>query len=185
MAVCPVLPAFLESFLERGRLELGRGMCQDPRPAPRCERPWGHRQVNGGRRQWTDGIPLSTPPLSRSVQELKRVLFLRVMVHARDAQLGRCRASLRSMQQVLDPFRSILIVLAGWVDQQQQDINDYLKEENRVLWEQLHTPRLAGWGATQVKAGRSISPRRRKGRGADRGRRDGGAERARRVRNRR
>ena len=89
------------------------------------------------------------------------------------------------MQQVLDPFRFILIVLAGWVDRQRQDINDYLKEENRVLREQLQTPRLTERGATQVKLGRPISPRRRNGRGAGRGRRDGGAEQARRVRNRR
>ena len=46
------------------------------------------------------------------------------------------------MQQVLDPFRFILIVLAGWINQQQQDINDYLKEENRVLREQLGNKRL-------------------------------------------
>ncbi len=38
------------------------------------------------------------------------------------------RADLRSTEQVLDPFRFILIVLAGWVNQQQQDINGYLKE---------------------------------------------------------
>jgi len=45
--------------------------------------------------------------------------------------LGRCRASLRCMQQVLDPFRFVFIVLAGWVDQLEQDIHDYVKEENR------------------------------------------------------
>ena len=64
------------------------------------------------------------------------------MVHARDAPLGRWRGNLRSMQQDLEPFRFILIVLAGWVNQQQQDINDYLKEENRVLREQLGNKRL-------------------------------------------
>ncbi len=46
------------------------------------------------------------------------------------------------MQQVLDPFRFLLIVLAGWAKQQQQDINDYLKEENRVLREQVGNKRL-------------------------------------------
>ena len=46
------------------------------------------------------------------------------------------------MQQVLDPFRFVLIVLAGWVNQQQQDIIDYLKEENRLLREQLGNKRL-------------------------------------------
>ena len=46
------------------------------------------------------------------------------------------------MQQVLDPFRFVLIVLAGWVNQQQQDVMDYLREENRVLREQLGNRRL-------------------------------------------
>ena len=64
------------------------------------------------------------------------------MVRSRDASLGHCCAGLRSIEQVLDPFRFILFVLAGWVNQQQQDINGYLKEENRVLREQLRNKRL-------------------------------------------
>ncbi len=64
------------------------------------------------------------------------------MANASEAQLGRWRGNLRSMQQVLDPFRFVLIVLAGWANQQQQDINDYLKEENRVLREQVGNKRL-------------------------------------------
>ncbi len=58
-----------------------------------------------------NSMPRFSASKARIVQKLERVLLLRVMVHARDAQLGRCCASLRSMQQVLDPFRSILIVL--------------------------------------------------------------------------
>lgn len=46
------------------------------------------------------------------------------------------------MQQVLDPFRFVFIVLAGWVDQLEQDIHDYVKEENRVLREHLGNKRL-------------------------------------------
>ena len=42
----------------------------------------------------------------------------------------------------LDPFRLLLISLAGWLNQQQQDIIDYLQEENRVLQEQLGDRRL-------------------------------------------
>ena len=41
------------------------------------------------------------------------------------------------MSLALDPFRLLLISLAGWLNQQQQDVIDYLQEENRVLREQL------------------------------------------------
>ena len=46
------------------------------------------------------------------------------------------------MPPALDPFRLLLISLAGWLNQQQQDIIDYLQEENRVLREQLGDRRL-------------------------------------------
>jgi len=46
------------------------------------------------------------------------------------------------MRLVFDPFRLLLISLAGWLNQQQQDIIDYLQEENRVLREQLEGKRL-------------------------------------------
>ena len=42
----------------------------------------------------------------------------------------------------LDPLRLVLISLAGWMNQQQQDIIEYLQEENRVLHEQLGNERL-------------------------------------------
>ena len=42
----------------------------------------------------------------------------------------------------LDPFRLLLISLAGYLNQQQQEIIDYLQEENRVLHEQLGSRRL-------------------------------------------
>lgn len=38
---------------------------------------------------------------------------------------------------VLDPFRFVAISIAGWMNQQQQKAIDYLREENRVLREQL------------------------------------------------
>jgi hypothetical protein len=41
------------------------------------------------------------------------------------------------MQQGLDPFRFLLIAVAGWINQQQQFAIQYLREENRVLKEQL------------------------------------------------
>jgi hypothetical protein len=45
-------------------------------------------------------------------------------------------------QRVLDPFRFVLIAVAGWMNQQQQFAIDYLREENRVLKEQLGRRRL-------------------------------------------
>jgi hypothetical protein len=44
--------------------------------------------------------------------------------------------------KVLDPFRFVLIAVAGWMNQQQQDAIDYLREENRILREQLGGRRL-------------------------------------------
>src|SRR5579862_5254431 len=41
------------------------------------------------------------------------------------------------MPRVLDPFRFVLIAVAGWMNQRQLQIVDYLREENRVLREQL------------------------------------------------
>src|SRR3981081_794521 len=46
------------------------------------------------------------------------------------------------MQRVLDPFRFLLISVAGWMNQQQQFALDYLREENRGLKEQLGGKRL-------------------------------------------
>jgi hypothetical protein len=46
------------------------------------------------------------------------------------------------MRMTLDPFRLLLISLAGYLNQQQQEVIDYLREENRVLHEQLGSSRL-------------------------------------------
>ena len=46
------------------------------------------------------------------------------------------------MSRVLDPFRFVLIAVAGWMNQRQLQIVDYLREENRVLREQLAGGRL-------------------------------------------
>ena len=42
----------------------------------------------------------------------------------------------------MDPFRLLLISLTGWLNQQQQDVIEYLQEENRILREQLGGKRL-------------------------------------------
>ena len=41
------------------------------------------------------------------------------------------------MSRVLDPFRFVLIAVGGWMNHHQLQIIDYLREENRVLREQL------------------------------------------------
>src|SRR5215472_13010686 len=46
------------------------------------------------------------------------------------------------MRLAMNPFRLLLISLAGWLNQQQQDVIDYLQEENRVLREHLGGKRL-------------------------------------------
>ena len=46
------------------------------------------------------------------------------------------------MPRALDPFRLLLISLAGWLNEHQQDVIDYLQEENVVLREQLGAKRL-------------------------------------------
>jgi len=46
------------------------------------------------------------------------------------------------MSRALDPFRFVLIAVAGWMNQHQLKVIDYLREENRVLREQLGGRRL-------------------------------------------
>ena len=46
------------------------------------------------------------------------------------------------MTKSLDPFRFLLMAVAGWMNQQQLHLIDYLREENRVLREELGQKRL-------------------------------------------
>src|SRR5919202_969928 len=46
------------------------------------------------------------------------------------------------MSRVLDPFRFLLIAFFGWINQHQLQVIEYLREENRVLREQLGDRRL-------------------------------------------
>jgi len=46
------------------------------------------------------------------------------------------------MTRILDPFRFVLIALSGWMNDRQLLLIDYLREENRVLREQLGDKRL-------------------------------------------
>ncbi|HEX7423124.1 MAG TPA: integrase core domain-containing protein [Terriglobales bacterium] len=46
------------------------------------------------------------------------------------------------MPKTMDPFRLLLVSVAGWMNQQQQLIIDYLREENQVLHAQIDPRRL-------------------------------------------
>jgi len=46
------------------------------------------------------------------------------------------------MENALNPFQFLVIALAGWMNQRQQNVIEYLREENRVLREQVGDRRL-------------------------------------------
>ena len=46
------------------------------------------------------------------------------------------------MRSVLDPFQFVVIAIAGWMNQHQQQAIEYLLEENRVLREQIGSHRM-------------------------------------------
>ena len=46
------------------------------------------------------------------------------------------------MRRVLDPFSFVVISIAGWMNQHQQRVIEYLMEENRVLREQIGNRRM-------------------------------------------
>jgi hypothetical protein len=46
------------------------------------------------------------------------------------------------MREWLDPFQFLLVAVAGWMYRHQQQTIEYLREENRVLREQLGDRRL-------------------------------------------
>jgi len=46
------------------------------------------------------------------------------------------------MRAGLDPFSFLVVSMAGWLNQKQQQVIDYLVEENRVLREQIGSRRL-------------------------------------------
>jgi hypothetical protein len=46
------------------------------------------------------------------------------------------------MPRMLDPVQFVLVAVAGWMNQRQQQTIEYLREENRVLREQLGNRRV-------------------------------------------
>ena len=59
------------------------------------------------------------------------------------------------MRRTFDPFRLFLVSIAGWLGQQQRDAIDYLRDENRVLREQLGDKRLRLRLSEYVSPGRA------------------------------
>ena len=52
------------------------------------------------------------------------------------------RPRLRPMAQVIQPWQVLLAALAGWINRHQQAAIDFLREENRILREQLGDRRI-------------------------------------------
>jgi putative transposase len=48
----------------------------------------------------------------------------------------------QTQPDAMSPWHVVLVALAGWLNREQQKVIEYLKEENRVLCEQLGTKRL-------------------------------------------
>jgi len=46
------------------------------------------------------------------------------------------------MTNIIQPFHLLVVALAGWLNRHQQNVIDYLIEENRVLKDQLEGQRL-------------------------------------------
>jgi len=46
------------------------------------------------------------------------------------------------MNFIFQPWQLLHLILAGWVNHQQQQINDYLRTENQVLREKLGQRRI-------------------------------------------
>ena len=46
------------------------------------------------------------------------------------------------MKSVLHPWQLLLLILAGWINHQEQEVIEYLRAENRVLREKLGKKRI-------------------------------------------
>jgi hypothetical protein len=46
------------------------------------------------------------------------------------------------MHSIFNPFSLLVVSIAGWMNQYQQQVIEYLMEENRVLREQMGTRRM-------------------------------------------
>ena len=49
------------------------------------------------------------------------------------------------MEFILHPWQVFLVILAGWINRQQQDVIDYLRTENQVLKEKSLARNASCW----------------------------------------
>ena len=52
------------------------------------------------------------------------------------------------------PLQFLVVALAGWINQHQRDVIDYLRAENRVLHEQIGPRRLRFTDDQRIRLGR-------------------------------
>ena len=83
-------------------------------------------------------IRLSDGVMSRKPKDAKRTCLIEGPTWLPGQPIDPASGSLGTMP----PLRFILVALAGWMNQQQREVIDYLQEENRVLREQLGPRRL-------------------------------------------
>lgn len=76
---------------------------------------------------------------SRPVRKLGRARNVAIS-HA--ASLPPQREPQPALMTTIAPLQILFLTMAGWVNQQQQDVIDYLKEENRILRDKLGTKRI-------------------------------------------
>src|SRR5438876_12306287 len=70
----------------------------------------------------------------RYVQKLNRIDVI--------APIARARYRIAGMRTAIDPFSFLVTSIAGWMNEHQHHVIDYLMEENRVLREQIGNRRL-------------------------------------------
>ena len=80
-------------------------------------------------------VPVFTPRLARKLDLVEYALCAPVFGSLDNVAIN-------TMPIVLDPFRFVLIAVAGWMNQRQLQMIEYQREENRVLREQLGERRL-------------------------------------------
>jgi hypothetical protein len=66
------------------------------------------------------------------------------------------------MTPLSHPLHFLLVALAGWINQHQRDVIDYLQAENRVLREQLGPQRLRFTDAQLVRLAAKANHLRRR-----------------------
>ncbi len=74
-----------------------------------------------------------TPKNSRSVREYERTVTACIVTLYASMHHRRKIAFMYLFQ----PWQLLLVTLAGWINRQQQDVIDYIQEENRILKSKL------------------------------------------------